>query len=477
VEDIVRREVAPGDLRIIASNLGINPDISALFNSNSSTYTAMVQVGLTDGHRTGSYAYMDKVRAALQRELPEVSAYFQSGGLVDAVLNLGLPAPIDVKVSGSSLAAAYATAQDIAGRARRLPGVSDVLIPQDIDAPALKLNIDRVRASELGLSQKEVVDNVISALTSNGMIAPSYWVDPKTGNDYLLTVQYPEGTVKTMPDLESIPLRGPDQTNPTRLDMVADVKTVSEPTEIDHYQIRRTIDVYVATKNEALGGIAHSVQKIIDQVHKPDGVKVAMMGSVLAMNASFKSFGLGFLISVLLVYLVLVAQFRSFLDPFLIMLAVPPGIMGVIVLLVLSGTTLNIMSLMGVIMMVGIVVSNSILIVEFTHRLIEDEGMSVREAIAYACRVRLRPILMTSLATIIGMIPIALKLGTGSESYAPLARAIIGGLVASVALTVFLVPAAFLIVYRGRDLISRELGPWTSDPQPVREGASSEIAP
>jgi HAE1 family hydrophobic/amphiphilic exporter-1 len=452
VENVVRKEVAPGDLKIIASNIGINPDISAIFNSNSGTYSAYVQVGLADGHKTGSYAYMDKVRAALTREVPEISTYFQSGGLVDSVLNLGLPAPIDIKVGGSSIDSAYATARKIADQVQHLHGVSDVLIPQDIDAPSIKLRIDRLRAGEMGLTQKEVVDNVISALTSNGMIAPSYWVDPKTGNDYLMTVQYPEGTVKSFSDLKSIPLLGNDQAAPTRLDMVTDVSRITAPTEVDHYQLRRTIDVYVTTKTEALGGVANDVQKIIDQTQKPAGVTVRMMGSVQAMKSSFSSFEMGLLLAVLLVYLILVAQFRSFIDPFLIMLAVPPGIMGVIYVLVTTGTTLNIMSLMGVVMMVGIVVSNSILIVELTHRLIEDEGMSVRDAVSYACRVRLRPILMTSLATIFGMIPMALKLGEGAEAYAPLARSIIGGLTVSVILTVFLVPAAFLLVYSGRDL-------------------------
>jgi HAE1 family hydrophobic/amphiphilic exporter-1 len=452
VEDVVRREVAPADLKIIASNLGINPDISAIYNPNSGTYSAYVQVGLAGGHKVGSYEYMDKVRAAVTREIPEITTYFQSGGLVDAVLNLGLPAPIDVKIGGSSMDDAYAVARKIADQVRHIPGVSDVLIPQDIDAPSIKLRIDRLRAGEMGLSQKEVVDNVISALTSNGMIAPSYWVDPKTGNDYLMTVQYPEGTVKSFSDLKSIPLLGNGETSPTRLDMVTDLTKITAPTEVDHYQLRRTIDVYVTTKSEALGAVADGVQKVINQTKKPAGVTVAMMGSVQAMKTSFSSFELGLLLAVLLVYLILVAQFRSFIDPFLIMLAVPPGIMGVIYILVTTGTTLNIMSLMGVVMMVGIVVSNSILIVEFTHRLIEDEGMSVRDAVSYACRVRLRPILMTSLATIFGMIPMALKLGEGSEAYAPLARAIIGGLTVSVILTVFLVPAAFLLVYSGRDL-------------------------
>jgi HAE1 family hydrophobic/amphiphilic exporter-1 len=407
---------------------------------------------------------MDKVRTAVSREMPELTTYFQSGGLVDAVLNLGLPAPIDVQVSSSDLTAANAVAQSIAAKVRNIPGVSDVLVPQDIDAPSLELNIDRTRGSELGLSQKEIVSNVITALTSNAMIAPSYWVDPKTGNDYLLTVQYPEDTVKSIEDLRSIPLRGTNQTDSTRLDMVAQVEKTLAPTEIDHYQLRRTLDVYVATKGEAIGAVAAEVQRIIAQTPHDKNLTINLRGSAKAMTASFSSFGFGLLLAVLLVYLVLVAQFRSFLDPFLILLAVPPGLMGVILVLVATGTTLNIMSLMGIVMMVGIVVSNSILIVEFTHRLINDEGLSVREAVSQACRVRLRPILMTSLATLFGLLPMALKLGTGSEAYAPLARAIIGGLSISVVLTVFLVPAAFLIAYGSRD-------------QPPAEPSSSEEIP
>jgi multidrug efflux pump subunit AcrB len=450
LEDLIRREVDPGDLRLIVSNIGSTPGFSSIYTSNSATHTAFVQVGLKDGHKIGSYAYMDRVRAAVRREMPEISTYFQSGGLVDAILNLGLPAPIDIQVSGSNLEDTYAVARKIGDAAKQLPGVSDVLIPQDIDAPSIRLNIDRVRASELGLSQKEVVSNVITALTSNAMIAPSYWVDPKSGNDYMMTVQYPEGTVQSFNDLRSIPLRGPSETQPTRLDMVADVQRISSPTEIDHYQLRRIIDVFIAPKSEDIGEVAPAVRDIVAKVDKPEGVRVAIRGTVQAMYASFTSFGFGLLLSVLLVYLILVAQFRSFIDPFIILLAVPPGLMGVLVILAATGTTLNVMSLMGVVMMVGIVVSNSILIVEFTHRLMDDDGMPLREAVSFACRVRLRPILMTSLATVFGLIPMALKLGTGSESYAPLARAIIGGLSFSVVLTVFLVPAAMLVIYRGR---------------------------
>jgi multidrug efflux pump subunit AcrB len=332
---------------------------------------------------------------------------------------------------------------------RALPGVSDVLIPQDVDYPALEINIDRERASELGLTAKEVVDSLITALTSDGMIAPSYWIDPATGNNYLLTVQYPENRVRNLADLGSMPLRSPRLKQATRLDSVVHISHVAAPTEVDHYQIRRTIDVYVAPKSEDLSRLYADARKIIDHTALPPNMTVTVRGSVQAMRESFKSFAVGLILSVILVYLILVAQFRSFVDPFLILLAVPTGLTGVLVILAATGTTLNVMSLMGLIMMVGIVVSNSILIVEFTNRL-RQEGKSVREAVALACKVRLRPVLMTSLATLIGLIPLALKLGTGGESYAPLAQAIIGGLTVSVVLTVFIVPAAYLLIHGKR---------------------------
>src|SRR6202022_2713890 len=230
---------------MIVSNIGVTPDFSAIYTPNSAPHTAFVQASLKEGHKVGSYEYMRRVREEVCQKLPELTTYFQSGGLVDAVLNLGLPAPIDVQVSGNNLKQVYAVAAKIAAPTRRLSGVSDVLIPQDIDYPALQLDIDREKASLLGLSQREVVDNVITALTSNGMIAPNYWVDPKSGNPYLLTVQNPENTVKTLSDLRQIPLRGPKISQPTFLDTVVTVKNISAPTEVDHYQLARVMDVYV----------------------------------------------------------------------------------------------------------------------------------------------------------------------------------------------------------------------------------------
>jgi multidrug efflux pump subunit AcrB len=235
----------------------------------------------------------------------------------------------------------------------------------------------------------------------------------------------------------------------TVLRNVVKVNYVQTPTEVDHYQIQRVVDLYVTPAGEDLGRVTHEIQNIVSEAHIPANVRVNLRGMVEGMNASFKSFGLGFLLSFVLLFLILTAQFKSFVDPLLIMLAIPMGFVGVLVILPLTHSTLNVMSLMGVLMLVGIADSNSILIVDFAHSL-EKQGLSPTDAVITACRVRLRPILMTSLATIIGMIPMALKLGTGAEQYTPMARAIIGGLTSSVLLTIFIVPAAYLLVYGRR---------------------------
>jgi len=413
-------------------------------------HTAFVQVGLKEDHRVSSFQYMNQVRARVGRELPELRTYFQSGGLVDSVLNQGAPAPIDVQVSGSDLQTDDRIAEDLARQFRALPGVSDVYVPQDMDYPSLQVNVNRERASQLGLDPREVIDNLITSLTSDAMIAPSYWVDPKNGNNYFVTVQYPENQVKSLEDLKAMPLHAPSLKLPTYLSQVADVSLSRSPTEVDHYQLQRSIDVYVAPSEEDLGKNAQQISKIIAETRLPPNIRVNLRGLVVTMQSSFKSFGFGLLLAVLLAYLVLVAQFTSFTDPFLIILAVPTGLIGVIVTLALTHTTLNIQSLMGVVMLQGMVVSNSILIVDFAN-VLRSEGHSVREAVANSCRIRLRPILMTSLATIVGLLPMALKLETGSEAYAPLALAIIGGLASSIILTIFVVPAAYLLIYQRKE--------------------------
>jgi multidrug efflux pump subunit AcrB len=449
VETLIRKEIDPGDFEMVVSNIGIVPDLSALYTTNAGPYTATVQVSLKETHQTGSFEYMDRVQQAIAKQYPELRTFMTSGSMVDAILNTGMPAPIDVQVASRNLERSYNVAQELAARIRNLSGVGEVYIPQDMNYPALRLNVNRVHAAEMGLNLKDIVANVITALNSNTMIAPNYWVDHQTGNDYFLTVQYYENgksAIHNAIDLKAIPLRAANLKNPTTLDSVVDLENVQSPTEVDHYQIQRVADVYVTPKGEDLGKIANQIDAVIQSAKLPSNIRVDMRGMVQGMRASFRSFAIGLSLSAVLLYLILVAQFRSFLDPFLIMLAIPMGFIGVLIVLPLTHTTLNVMSLMGVLMLVGVAASNSILIVEFAHRL-EEQGKSVRDAVITSCRVRLRPILMTSLATIIGMAPMALKLGTGSEQYAPLARAIIGGLTSSVLLTVFIVPAAYLFVY------------------------------
>jgi len=258
-----------------------------------------------------------------------------------------------------------------------------------------------------------------------------------------------------MNDLKQIPLRGSRIAHPTFLDTVVKVNAIASPTEVDHYQLSRVIDLYVAPKKEDLGSITTQIGDILRGTKMPEGARVTLRGSVQGMRASFKSFAIGLVLSVVLVYLVLVAQFASWTDPFIILLAVPPGLAGVLLFLLATHTTLNVMSLMGVVMMVGIVVSNSILIVEFARHL-DHAGKPLKEAVSLASRLRLRPVLMTSLATLLGLIPMALGIEAGSEQYAPLARAIIGGLLVSVVVTVYLVPAAYLIVHRKEEGKSAE---------------------
>jgi multidrug efflux pump subunit AcrB len=473
VESIIRSVVKPADLDMIVSNIGVYPDLSSIYTTNASMDTAFVQTSLKEEHSVGSYEYMRRVREKLSREMPELTTYYQAGGLVDGVINQGLPAPIDIQVSSNNMDGAYSLAKNLAGKIKAMPNVSDVYIPQDLDYPGIALNIDREKASLIGLSAQDVVDNVITAMTSDGMVAPSYWIDPKSGNNYMVTVQYANRFINnmSMEDFENIPLRGVhpagyspmqeahasgDQSREfwkgdhtagyTPLRSVADIQLINTPTEVDHYQIRRVIDIYVATKTEALQKIGGQINRLVSDTKTDRNTVLTVHGAVISMNRSFLEFGVGLIISVLMVYLILMAQFTSFIDPFIILMAIPPGLAGVVMILLVTGSSLNIMSLMGVIMMTGIVVSNSILIVEFAGTL-HKEGKSLVDAVVQSCKIRLRPILMTSLATLLGMIPMALGLEAGSEQYAPLARAIIGGLGVSVVATVFLVPAVYLIVH------------------------------
>jgi HAE1 family hydrophobic/amphiphilic exporter-1 len=378
---------------------------------------------------------------------------FSSGSIIDSVLNLGMQAPIDVQFAGNSFSELNEAAKELQGKINRLPQVSQTFIAQEPDYPTLNVQVDRVRAARLGVKQQEVIQNVITALDSNLYIKPSIWIDRANRDDYFLTVQYP-GSDKgfdSVEVLQNIPIETIDRENGHAQSLLLrDVATISpevHPSEADHYSFQRVVDLLVAPSTEDLGGTQEKIQGEVSKMTLPPGVSVKYRGAVASMQKSFSSFGFGLFLAVILLYLVMVAQFRSFLDPLIIMFAVPMGLIGVIWTLWLTGTTLNIESFMGIIVMVGIVVSNSILLVDFANER-RRQGQELRQAALESARIRMRPILMTALATVAGLMPIAMKLGEGSEASAPLARAAVGGLIVSTGLTLFLVPCIYEFFYR-----------------------------
>jgi multidrug efflux pump subunit AcrB len=476
LENIIRDIVNPKDMGMIVSNIGVYPDLSAIYTTNTAMDAAFVQTSLKQDHSVSSFEYTRHVQERVSREMPELSTYYYAGGFVDSVINQGLQAPIDIQIAGYDMNKSYDLALQVAAKIRTMPDVSSVYIPQGLNYPGLALNIDRERASQFGLSTKDILNSVVTALASDSIIAPSYWIDPKSGNNYMVTVQYANHWLDhmSMQDLENIPVRGgrsagsgaggpagqaapfyprasqgDDQTGDLPLSAVATVNQIETPTAVDHNQIRRVIDIYVATKTEALQTVGARINRLLAATGHDRNTTLSVRGAVVNMDRAFRDFSFGLILSVLLVYLILTAQFTSFIDPFIILMAIPPGLAGVVLALLFTGSTLNMMSLMGVIMMTGIVVSNSILIVQFAGNL-RKLGLPIAEAAVQAGRVRLRPILMTSIATLLGMMPLALGMEPGSEEYAPLARAVIGGLSFSLVVTVFLVPAVYVLIHSRR---------------------------
>ncbi len=453
MEAAVRQVIPPDELLTIVSNIGLAPGFSSIYSSNAAADSGFMMVALRPTHKVSTFVYMDRLKKLFPRAVPEVRTFFTSGSIIDSVLNFGLAAPIDVQLSAPTYHELFPAARAVEEAVRGLPQVAATFIPQEADYPTLRVKVDRIKAARLGLNQYDVVSNMITALTSNVMIAPSIWIDPRTGNDYFLTAQYFEPEIRSLETLLNIPVAVAPSAR-ARQDALSlrDVATIvpeRHPAEADHYNIQRVVDVLVAPRTQDLGGTQAAVVAALKHVKMPEDMSFVLRGSVAAMEKSFSSFGFGLGMAVILLYLVMVAQFRSFLDPLIIMFAVPMGLIGVIWTLYLTGTTLNIESFMGIIVMVGIVVSNSILLVDFANQR-RREGHALRRAVVESARIRMRPIMMTALATIVGLLPLALELGAGSEASAPLARAAVGGLAVSTLFTLVLVPAVYEAFYARR---------------------------
>jgi multidrug efflux pump subunit AcrB len=472
VEKVIHSIIPDHDRQMIVTDIGVLYDWPAGYTANSASMDSTMLIQLVDARErsTSSQHYAERLREALNKEFTGVEFAFNTGGMVSAALNFGLPAPINIQIEGSSMERQFGIAQGIRDMIREeVPGAVDVRIQETIDYPTIKLNPDRTKMAYSGIDHEDTVKNLMSMLNSSTSFDPAFWLDHKSGNHYFVGVTYKEQDINSVDSLLSVPVSSQKTRMPVQLqDLVGKPVMTSSAVEVNHLALTRVVNIYANVEGRDVGSVAADIERVLSSwgtrgkttegvakwsVPDPDkpgealaGYSVNMRGEVASMNESFASLGFGMILAVILIYLIMVAQFRSFLDPFIILFAVPLGIIGVLVILVVTSTTLNVQSLMGVIFMVGIAVSNSILLVEFANRLRQEHGYTPLDAAIESGRVRLRPILMTSLAAIVGLIPLALHEG---EATMPLARAVIGGLSVSTALTVFVVPCLY-VMFKGR---------------------------
>ncbi len=461
VEDGIRQIIPPDQIETINSMLGVPVSYNLAFvqTDNVSPMDAEILIALKGDHAPTA-RYMQRIRQMLKRDFPGSNAYFQPADIVSQVLNFGLSAPIDVQVEFPDLQKGYEFARKLRDGIAEIPGTADSHIVQDIDYPAIKVDVDRLRAAQAGISERDVANNLLVSLSSSGLVAPSYFLNPHNNVNYFVVVKTPLPQLSSVERVMSTPLTaGAPITSssgtpspsalpeaPTQiLSGVASVHPGASPEQINHYTVQRVIDVDANVEDRDLGSVASDIQRKIDALGKlPPGMKITLRGQNQVMQHSFRSLGLGLILAALLVYCLMVILFQSWLDPFIIMVAVPGALVGILWMLAFTHTTINVESLMGSIMAVGIAVSNSILLVSFANDLrVEKEGISPLDAALEAGRTRLRPVIMTALAMIIGMIPMALGLGEAGEQNAPLGRAVIGGLALATVATLFVVPVVY----------------------------------
>ncbi|MEO7083088.1 MAG: efflux RND transporter permease subunit [Gemmatimonadaceae bacterium] len=460
VEDHIRKDVPAKELETINSMIGIPASLSMAFTptDNASGMDAEILVSLKPGH-SPTAGYVSKIRKDLTESFPGSTVYFQTADIVSQVLNFGLSSPIDVQVQDSKLDDGYAYASRLASEMRTIPGAADVHIKQVLDYPTLKLDVDRQRASELGLTQRDVANSMLVNLASSALVAPSFYINPSNGVNYLVAVMEPLEKLRNTRSLMDMPvtkpeamLQGGPAASPSEglhaptetLGNLATMSTTVVPNEIDHYTVQPVVDVDANVEGRDLGSVVDAIQQKVDALGKlPAGMEIHIRGQGQVMHEAFSSLGLGLVVAIFLVYLLMVVMFQSWLDPFIIMIAVPGAFVGILWALAATGTTINVVSLMGSIMAVGIAVSNSILLVSFANDQRIERGLNAFDAAVEAGKTRLRPVLMTALAMVLGMIPMALGTGEGGEQNAPLARAVIGGLIMATIVTLLVVPPAY----------------------------------
>jgi len=469
VEAVLRKEIPNNELVTILDNIGLP------FSSINSTYSTSGTIGTSDAeilvslnqeHHRPTAEYVKKLREDLPLYFPGTEFFFQPADIVSQILNFGLPSPIDVQVFGRNVNANYSIAQQIANRIRRVPGAVDVHVQQLMNGPLLDLDIDRSRAKEVGLNQQDVARNLLISLSGSFQTAPSYWLSPQNGVTYNVAVQSPDYRIDSLQALMNTPVSSPGAPSPQVLANLATVKAGTTPAAVSHYDITPVVDVYAAVQGRDLGGVAGDVRDVLKQFDGklPRGTYINLRGQVDTMTSSFVGLALGLVMAIILVYLLIVVNFQSWLDPFIIITALPGALAGIMWMLLLTHTRLSVPSLTGSIMCVGVATANSILMVSFARERM-DSGLSAGRAALEAGFTRIRPVIMTALAMIIGMMPMAMGLGEGGEQNAPLGRAVIGGLLFATVATLFFVPTVFTMIH-GRKAAQAAL---TSEPEWVHE--------
>src|SRR5665213_36120 len=449
VERAIRADIPASDLGVILSNVGVpvsSINLSTGDNATISPADAELLISLKDNRSRSTDEYMRELRSDFRRRFPGVVVSIQPADIVNRMLNLGLPAAIDVQVVPGKGIDGFKVATMLADSMRTVPGAVDVRQQQVMDAPELFFSVDRTRASQLGLTQRDVAQSLLISLSSSGQTAPNYFLNPQNGVSYSVAVQTPEYRFNSLNDLESTPVMAPGVA-PQLLGNLATESRRTSLAVVDHYNIQRVYDVYAGADGRDLGGVARDVDRILKNVQKtlPLGTTIVMRGQVESMRDAFTGLGFGLAFAILLVYFLMVVNFQSWLDPFIIIMALPAALVGIVWMLFVTHTAFSVPSLMGSVMAMGVATANSILVVTFANSR-RGDGLDAVAAALDAGRTRLRPVLMTALAMIIGMLPMALGLGEGGEQNAPLGRAVIGGLIIATVATLILVPVVYSVL-------------------------------
>ncbi|MCZ2343028.1 MAG: efflux RND transporter permease subunit [Bacteroidales bacterium] len=451
VERVIAEVIPPHELMMVVSEIGLNNDVSAAYSPNAGQQDAVIRLQLTP-ERTKSaqeYAILLRERMQAEPEFTDLEFSFDTGGMVSAALNFGASSPIDVQITGGTREQKALAAEKIRKAVVAVPGTADVRVLQRNDSPYLVLEVDRIKAAAVGLTARDVGMQVVTAMNSSIALTRNFWIDPKSGNQYYVAVQYPLAPDFRLDDLRNMFATGTNQHTPVRLSSLVTVRPTTETVEFNHSGLKRVVNVLVNTENRDVGSLAADVHRAVSSVELPKGMKAELRGEYARMQESFQSLAVGLALASVLVYLLMVPLMRSFVMPMIIMATVPLGLIGVLFTLWATGTSLNVQSEMGVIFLVGIVVSQGVLLMDFANQL-RKQGRTVAEAITEAAAIRFRPILMTFLATFLDLLPMAIGLGRGSEALTPLARTVVGGLVTATALTLIVVPILFTLLIRDK---------------------------